>query len=153
MVSIHCRREIAKHGVTRLPFFSIDTISTPPLVAVKAIEVCAARRHMPTCGDWLDADVASSSIACDRALGWQQIRFSRFRSGHRGVLLAYLHVHKAMGSSICKAARANMAISRMPTDATACLWRWSPAVVRGEANETCDMLCPYMHMTANGTAL
>ena len=83
----------------------------------------------------------------------EQILFSRFRSGHRGVLLAYLHVHKAMGSSICKAARANMAISRMPTDATACLWRWSPAVVRGEANETCDMLCPYMHMTANGTAL
>ena len=72
MVSIHCRREIAKHGVTRLPFFSIDTISTPPLVAVKAIEVCAARRHMPTCGDWLDADVPSSSIACDRVLGWQQ---------------------------------------------------------------------------------
>ena len=77
--------------------------------------------------------------------GFRERLLKKFRQGSSGVLMAYLHVHKAMGSSFCQLARANIPSNRMPYDIVACRASWSQAALT-DSSVARKLICPYSEL-------
>jgi hypothetical protein len=96
---------------------------------------------------YLEADVAHAFASCAQLRRWRLQLVRAVRHKRRGVLMAYLHLHKCMGSSFCRAARANMNSSRMPADNVACVAGWSPAA-HSDALAARSSICLFGGLTA-----